>query len=89
MNQRVKTLVEDIRKLTPEERQELMLELTLTIEDEEEPADGTPEEIEAAWVEEVERRIAAHERGETASYSSDEVVRDARERIAKARLANK
>ena len=65
MNQRVKTLVEDIRKLTPEERQELMAELSVTMGDDDEPADGTPEEIEAAWTEEVERRIAADARGET------------------------
>ena len=86
MNQRVKTLVEDIRKLTPEERHELMAELSVTFDDDAEPADGTPEEIEAAWAEEVERRIAARERGETSLIDSDEVVAAARARIAARRI---
>ena len=82
MNQRVKALVEDIRKLTADERLELMAELSSVIDDDE-PADGTPEEIEAAWMEEVERRIAARERGEGKTYSSDEVVAAMRARLAK------
>ena len=82
MNQRVKTLVEDIRRLTPEERQELMAELSVTFEDDDEPADGTPEEIEAAWAEEVERRIAARVRGETQSIDFDTAIAEARRRLA-------
>lgn len=81
MNQRVKALVDDIRKLTPDERLELMAELSQVMDDDE-PADGTPEEIEAAWIEEVEKRIAAAERGEGTTFSSDEVVAAARARIA-------
>lgn len=83
MNQRVKTLVDDIRKLTPDERLELMAELA-TVIDNDAPADGTPEEIEAAWMEEVEKRIDARDRGEGQTFSSEEVVAAARARIAKA-----
>ena len=80
MNQRVKALVDEVRKLTPEERLELMGHLSQVIDDDE-PADGTPEEIEAAWIEEVERRIAAHERGETQLIDFDDAIANARRRL--------
>ena len=64
MNKRVEALVEEARKLTPDEQDEL-LRLLVIAREADEPADGTPEEIEAAWAAEIERRIAAHERGET------------------------
>jgi putative addiction module component (TIGR02574 family) len=69
MNDRVHAIAEEARKLTSQERRELvdLLEAELTDE-------GTPEEIEAAWVEEVERRIAAAERGETTFVDADEVL---------------
>ncbi len=80
MNQRVKTIVDDIRKLTPDERLELMAELTTAIDDDA-PADGTPEEIEAAWMEEVGKRIDARERGEGKLVDFDEAIANARRRI--------
>ena len=70
MNQRVKTLAAEIRKLSAEDQGELMVQLGWLTDD---AADGTPEEIEAAWMEEVDRRIAARERGETQSVSAEEV----------------
>jgi putative addiction module component (TIGR02574 family) len=39
-------------------------------------------EIEAAWTQEVEQRVAAYERGELATHSAEEVFAEAR-RIAK------
>lgn len=80
MNQRVKALVEEARKLTPEERWQLWNELASVV-NEDEPADGTPQEIEAAWMEEVERRIAARERGETQLVDFDAAIANARRRI--------
>ena len=76
MNDRVRAIVEEARKLTTEERRELvdLLEAEL-------PDDGTPEEIEAAWLEEVERRIAKAERGETTFVDFDEAMARARSRI--------
>ena len=41
----------------------------------------TPEEIEAAWREEVERRVAAAERGETTFVDAEEVLARMRQLI--------
>jgi putative addiction module component (TIGR02574 family) len=35
-------------------------------------------EVEAAWADEIERRVAAFDRGEIPSYSAEEVFADAR-----------
>ena len=35
-------------------------------------------EVEAAWEEEIEQRLAAFDRGEVPSYSADEVFAEAR-----------
>lgn len=82
MNKRVEALFEEARKLTPDERDELLRRLVLAREADE-PADGTPEEIEAAWAVEIERRIAAHARGETKLHDADQVIAEARSRLAK------
>lgn len=74
MNKRVTSIIEEARKLSPEEREELLLRLALEFEDE--GSEGTPEEIEAAWIEEVERRVDAFERGETTSRSHADVMAD-------------
>jgi putative addiction module component (TIGR02574 family) len=79
MNHRVRTIVEEARKLTPEERRELFD--VLEVEFASEASDGTPEEIEAAWRDEVERRIAAAERGETTFVEAEEVLARMRQLI--------
>ena len=78
MNTRVDTIVEEARKLTPEEQREL---LTKLLELEEGEADGTPEEIEAAWLEEVKRRIEKAEKGETTFSDLDDVLAKAHDRL--------
>ena len=80
MNQRVKTLVELARALTPEERLELLGEISLVI-DADEASDATPEEIEAAWVEEVDGRISDNESGLSTLVDATEVLTQARLRI--------
>ncbi len=76
MNERVKKLTEEIRKLTPDEQAELMDELlVLTIRD---PDPG----IEQAWAEEAERRLDAWERGETQAIPAEEVMDRLRSRFA-------
>jgi putative addiction module component len=79
MNDRVRAIIEQARKLSPQERLELfgLLEAELSGEE----SDGTPEEIEAAWLDEVERRAARAERGETKSIDFDEAMAKARRRI--------
>lgn len=81
MNTRVTSIMEEARKLTPEEREELILRLRHEFEDE--GADGTPEEIEAAWMQEVERRVGRAERGETTFESADVVHARIRERLSR------
>ena len=80
MNKRVTAIIEEARKLTHEERRDLLDQLQLEFADDE-VAEGTPEEIEAAWTEEIERRVAAHERGETSLVGSDEIFDHIRERL--------
>jgi putative addiction module component (TIGR02574 family) len=71
MNERVRAIVEEARKLTPQERLELLDVLEATFGDE---GDGTPEEIEAAWIEEIERRIAQAEREGTEFVDFEQVM---------------
>ena len=73
MNERVKQLREEIRKLSPEERAELVDELIL---DEPDP------EIEKAWIEEAERRLDALDRGETQAIPAKKILARYRERNA-------
>lgn len=59
MNTRVISIVDEARKLRPDERLDrLHIEFA-----DDEAAESTAEEIEAAWVEEVERHFEQHERG--------------------------
>ena len=76
MNDRVRAIVEEARKLTHEERVELFD--LLDVEFASSASDGTPQEIEAAWLEEVERRIGEVERGETTLVDAEEVMARAR-----------
>jgi putative addiction module component (TIGR02574 family) len=79
MNDRVRAIVEEARKLTPQERLELFDLLEVAFASDE--GDGTPEEVEAAWLADVERRIAKAERGETTPVDFDEAMARARQRI--------
>jgi hypothetical protein len=79
MNDRIRAIVEEARKLTTEER--LQLFGLLEAEFAGDAADGTPEEIEAAWLDEVERRAARAERGETTSLDAEEVLKRVRQLV--------
>jgi hypothetical protein len=79
MNHRVRSIIEEARKLTPEERRELFD--ILEVEFAGEASDGTPEEIERAWLEEAERRIAKAERGQTTFIDAAEVLAKTRQLI--------
>jgi len=66
MNQRVKTIFEEVKKLSPEEQDELsrlLLEIT-----------GPDPEIDQAWIEECERRLDAYVNGETRARDAQEVL---------------
>ena len=79
MNERIRTIVDEARKLTPQERLELFD--LLEVEFAGDQGDGTPEQVEAAWLEEVERRIAQAERGETTFVDAEEVLARMRQLI--------
>jgi putative addiction module component (TIGR02574 family) len=66
MNDRVRQLYDQAQQLSPEEQAEL---LEVLIASAPEPTAGW----DKAWAEECERRWQAHERGETKSFSWEEV----------------
>lgn len=78
MNQRIRHIIEEARKLSPEERADLMQQL-----DAEFGSEGTPEEIAAAWDEEIARRIARAERGEGTYHDFDAVMAELRAKISR------
>ncbi len=51
------------------------------------PAEGTPEEIAAAWHQEIHDRLDQYDRGETQSFTLDECQASMEEAIERARLA--
>lgn len=71
----VAELAEQARSLSPEERSRLV---ELLLESLHEPPLA---EVEAAWAQEIERRVAAYERGEVETFAAEDVFADAR-RIA-------
>lgn len=68
-------LAKHCRALPPEERVRLLDLLLESLQE------STPREVQQAWNKEIERRIAAHQRGEGKVYDLDEVMDEAR-RIA-------
>lgn len=79
MNDRVRAIVEEARKLTHEERLELfdLLELEFTADE----GDGTQAEVEAAWLDEVQRRVADAEKGEITFVDAGDVMAQVRQLI--------
>jgi putative addiction module component (TIGR02574 family) len=67
MNERVKKLSEEIRKLSAEERADLLDELVILVHSEPDA------EIDKAWVEEANRRWEAYLRGEVQTVPAEEV----------------
>lgn len=77
MNERVKRLSEEIRKLPPEDQADLLDELiVLTYH-------ATHPEIEKAWAVEIEKRIGEVERGEAELKDVGQVLAEAHERLRK------
>lgn len=75
MTDLVAELVEQARTLTVEERSRLVDLLVESLHE------SPLAEIDAAWSKEIERRVAAHERGEVETYAAEDVFAEAR-RIA-------
>jgi putative addiction module component (TIGR02574 family) len=68
-------LLAEAMALDPKEREALAEELWLSLDH------TSRDEIDAAWMEEVQRRIAAYERGEVEAVPGEEVMRRLRERL--------
>lgn len=75
MTDLVAELVEQARTLTVEERSRLVDLLVESLHE------SPLAEIDAAWTKEIERRVAAYERGEVETYAAEDVFAEAR-RIA-------
>jgi putative addiction module component (TIGR02574 family) len=71
MSPSLKQIEEQARSLNAEERAKLAESMLESLH--------TPvSEVEAAWAEEIERRVAAFDRGEIPSYPAEDVFADAR-----------
>ena len=69
MNERVKKLSEEIRKLSPEEQADLMDELLVLTYQQPYP------KSDQAWLDEIDRRIDEVERGEGTTVDAREALR--------------
>jgi putative addiction module component (TIGR02574 family) len=67
MNAKIKALSEEARKLTPEERIELIEDLQRSLQ-------PTDPEIDRLWAEEAKDRLEAYRRGEIDAIALEEVI---------------
>jgi hypothetical protein len=73
MNEKVKALSQEARKLSPAERAELIDELIASL-------DRPDAALDALWAREAEERLAAHDRGEMVVHEISDVVAKLRAR---------
>ena len=71
MSTSLQQIEEQARALTAEERAKLAESLLESLQ-------SPVSDIERAWAEEIEQRIAAFDRGEIAAYPAEDVFADAR-----------
>lgn len=71
MSASLKQIEEQARALSAEERAKLAESMLESLH-------APVSEVEAAWAEEIERRVAAFDRGEIPSYSAEDVFAEAR-----------
>ena len=69
-------LREHLMQLPPHDRIQLAYEMLESVEEDE--LDDDPEEVEAAWTEEIKRRIDAYDSGLDPGIPADEVFAKAR-----------
>lgn len=75
MNTQAQQVLQTALALPPHEREELAEMLLLSLDE------PSPSEVEAAWGEEIKRRIEAIDRGEVTLIPADQVMRELRERL--------
>ncbi len=81
MNERVKKLTEEIRKLPPEEQADLIDELLVLTYREPDP------EIDKAWAAEAQRRWERYTSGKDSAIDAQAAIESIRSRLAKHRDA--
>lgn len=79
MNERVKRLSEEIRKLAPEERADLMDELVVLSALDADPA------VDQSWLNEVNRRADAYDAGRDVGVDAEQLISGARAALARRR----
>lgn len=82
MSGHIHAVLEQARRLTADERLELARELLASVDEDDES--GTPEEIEAAWDDEIRRRDAQVLAGGGGAHDAEDVLAEA-ERTIRAR----
>jgi putative addiction module component (TIGR02574 family) len=81
MAKTVEELEKELLALPRDERARLAHELLLSLDEAE--ADLSPEEWEAAWAEEIQRRERDLREGRTRSLPADDVIRELKEKVVK------
>ncbi len=74
MNAKAKLVIDDALRLTAEERVDLLDALWISLL-------NTDAEVDSAWAGEIDRRIAAVERGDVHLLDADAVLTELRERF--------
>lgn len=77
MNQRVKHISEEIRRLTPGEQAELLAEISDVVAPAEQAA------IDQAWIEEADRRLGEIDRGEVETIPAQAALAQLRGRFSR------
>lgn len=78
MNKRVDILASDAALLPKEDRLALVERIMETVY-------PTDPDVDAAWIQECEARMAAYERGEVETFDADEVLAELRDRSKRRR----
>ena len=72
------SLLQQALTLSTSDRELLAIRLYESLQ----PAEGTPEEIAAAWHQEIHARLDQYDRGETKAIPADEVFAELKARLA-------
>ncbi len=78
MNDKVKILIDEVRKLTEAERERLILALDVEF-------GASIEDVDQAWIEEAEKRSKAIDEGRMPLYDADEAIAELRARLERRR----
>ncbi|MFO0791577.1 MAG: addiction module protein [Pirellulales bacterium] len=75
MDTQAQQVLQTALALPPHEREEVAEMLLLSL------GEPSPEDVEAAWGDEIKRRLDSIDRGEVTMIPADEVMRELRERL--------